>query len=110
VSLSLLSLVFDADSSQGNSNLFAATAATRDQVDFVSFSMAHVLQYEVAQLIHYTVPDSMQGNTDDDYPSIDLFGEPREVFDDESTLSRGQDLQYSLVSHPSYRTGLCCPS
>jgi hypothetical protein len=49
----------------------------------------------------------MQGNTNDDYPSIDLFEVLREVFEDDSTLSHGQDPQFSLVSHPSFTVHDC---
>jgi hypothetical protein len=104
VSFSLLSPILHAESSQGNTTPFAATAFTGGQTDFVSFSMTHILQNETSKLTRYTVADSMQGNTEDDYPSIDLSEELREVFEDDSTFGHGQDLQYSLVSHPSYHT------
>jgi hypothetical protein len=70
----------------------------------VSLSTTHVLQYELIKLIHYTVADSMQGNTDDEYPSIDLPEELRELFEDDSTLGHDHGPQYSLVSNPSYCT------
>jgi hypothetical protein len=107
VSLSLLSLIIYADFSQGNNNPSTATAFTGGQTDFVSFSMTHILQNETSKLTRYTVADSMQGNTNDDYPSIDLSEVLREVFEDDSTLGHGQDLQYSLVSHPSFTVHDC---
>jgi hypothetical protein len=107
---SLQNSVLDADFSQGNTNLLAATAFTGGQVDFVSFSMTHALQYETTKLIHYIVADSMQSNADDDYSSIDLLQELTEALQSGSDLGHGQDPQHSFVSHPSYRTCSCCVS